>query len=178
MIKKKYSKKKGYLIWVTGISGSGKSSISNKLVKKISNALGPTILINGDDIRRIFNLKSYNYLERKKIALSYSKLGNFVTKQGFNVLFATVSMFDDVRKLNKKKIGNKYIEIYIKTPLDVVIKNKKKKIYFDKKKLLVGREIKAEFPKNPDIAIKNNYKKPIEKLVDEIFLKFKKILKI
>ena len=55
MIKKKYSKKKGYLIWVTGISGSGKSSISNKLVKKISNALGPTILINGDDIRRIFN---------------------------------------------------------------------------------------------------------------------------
>lgn len=130
MIKKKYLKKKGYLIWVTGISGSGKSSISNKLVKKITNILGPTILINGDDIRRIFNLKSYNFLERKKIALSYSKFSNFLTNQGMNVLFATVSMFDDVRKLNKKVIGKKYIEIYIKTPLDVVIKNKKKKNLF------------------------------------------------
>ena len=51
-------------------------------------------------------------------------------------MFATVSMFDDVRKLNKK-IGNKYIEIYIKTPLDVVIKNKKKRFILIKKNYLL-----------------------------------------
>ena len=92
------------------------------------------------------------------------------------MVFATVSMFDDVRNFNRKKNKNKYIEIYIKSPIKKIIDNRKKKIYFSKKKL-VGRDIRAEFPKNPDISINNNFEESLHKLSNSILLKIKKKLK-
>ena len=138
--------------------------------------IGPTVLFNGDDLRKIFNLNSFEYPDRKKIAYSYSKLSNFLINQGINVVFATVSMFNDVRSLNRRKNKNKYIEIYIKSPIKKIIDNKKKKLYFSKKKL-VGRDIKAEYPKNPDILINNNFEESLQKLSNLILLKIKKNLK-
>ena len=99
MRNKRYKKKasKTYLIWITGVSGSGKSTIAKKIIKPLRKIIGPTALFNGDDLRKIFNLNSFEYPDRKKIAYSYSKLSNFLVNQGINVVFATVSMFDDVR---------------------------------------------------------------------------------
>ena len=178
MRNKRYKKKasKTYLIWITGVSGSGKSTIAKKIIKPLRKIIGPTALFNGDDLRKIFNLNSFEYPDRKKIAYSYSKLSNFLVNQGINVVFATVSMFDDVRNFNRKKNKNKYIEIYIKSPIKKIIDNRKKKIYFSKKKL-VGRDIRAEFPKNPDILINNNFEESLLKLSNSILLKIKKKLK-
>ena len=53
---KKYKKrdlKKGTLFWITGLSGSGKTTIAKKIKKDIQNLYGPTLLISGDDIRKI-----------------------------------------------------------------------------------------------------------------------------
>ena len=178
MRNKRYKKKasKTYLIWITGVSGSGKSTIAKKIIKPLRKIIGPTALFNGDDLRKIFNLNSFEYPDRKKIAYSYSKLSNLLVNQGINVVFATVSMFDDVRNFNRKKNKNKYIEIYIKSPIKKIINNRKKKIYFSKKKL-VGRDIRAEFPKNPDILINNNFEESLHKLSNSILLKIKKKLK-
>ena len=127
-------KKIGYLIWITGNSGSGKTSIAKKIFKKIEKKLGTTVLINGDDLRNIFNLKNYDFSSRKKIALSYGRFSDFLTKQGINVIFATISMFHDIRIQNRKILKKKYIEVYINTPIPKIIKNKKKKLYLNKKK--------------------------------------------
>ncbi len=174
ILKKK--RDKTYLIWITGISGSGKSTIAKKIIKPLRKMIGPTVLFNGDDLRKIFDLYSFEYSDRKKIAYSYSKLSNFLINQGINVVFATVSMFDDVRNFNRKKNKNKYVEIYIKSPIEKIIDKKKKKIYLSKKKL-VGRDIKAEYPKNPDILINNNFEESLNKLSNLILLKIKKNLK-
>ena len=96
--------KKGYLIWLTGVSGSGKSTIAKKIINKLEKEIGPTLLINGDDIRKIFKLNSFDYKSRKETAYKYSELSSFITRQGINVIFATVSMFHSVRKQNRKKI--------------------------------------------------------------------------
>ena len=63
-MKKKINKNKGILFWVTGLSGSGKTTISKKIKKDISKNYGPTIVVSGDDLRQIFNLKGYSYSER------------------------------------------------------------------------------------------------------------------
>ncbi len=168
--------KKGYLIWLTGISGSGKSTIAKKIYKSIKKKLGPTILINGDDLRDIFDLKTYENYGRKKIATSYTKLSKFLTNQKINVIFATVSMYHEVRRLNRLNLNKRYIEIFIDTELKNILKNKKKKLYFSKKKNIVGREIKPQYPKNPDIKIKNDFKKNLQEISDEILKRiFKKI---
>ena len=84
-------------------------------------------------------------------------------------------MFHTVRKMNRKNLSN-YIEIYIESDVKKIISKGKKKIYKEKKNL-VGRDIKAEFPKKPDIKIKNNFDKTINQISIELFNKIRRIKK-
>ena len=170
----KLDKKKGILFWITGLSGAGKTSISNKIYQRVKNKYGKTLYINGDEMRKIFELKSYDNSDRKKGGIKYSKLFKKITDQNINVLFAGMALFDDVRKWNRINVKN-YLEIYIKTNLKSIIKKKYTNIY-KKKTKLVGIDIKPEFPKKPDIIINNNFNKNIEKLSNELLLKINKKL--
>ena len=163
-------KKKGILCLITGFSGSGKSSIAKIIKKDIRNNYGPTILLHGDEIRSLFNLKGYSSTDRKKIAMQYSKLCKKITDNGINVILATVSLYNIVRKWNKANIVN-YIEIYIKSDLSKIIKQKKKFFYRKKTKNVVGLTIKPELPKKPNIILKNDFKKNINILSDSLIKK-------
>ena len=58
----------------------------------------------------------------------YAKFAQLLTDQGIDVIFATISMFHKVRVWNKGNI-KKYIEIYLKVPLNVITSRDKKKLY-------------------------------------------------
>ncbi len=161
---------KGILFWITGFSGSGKTQIAKKIYPSIKKRYGPTVLFSGDDIRRIFNLKGYSYKERYDTVMKYCKLARFVTNQNVNVIFAVIGMMEGIRRWNKKNIKN-YVEIYIKSNLKVVISKKKKRIYKTKTKNIVGVDIKPEYPKKPNIIIKNDFKKNIKLYSKELLNK-------
>ena len=69
----KFNKNKGIVFWITGLSGSGKTTIAEKIRSNISNKYGPTVIMSGDDLRKIFNLKKFTRKDRLVYALSYSK---------------------------------------------------------------------------------------------------------
>lgn len=173
MIKK--NKKKGILFWITGLPGAGKTSIANKIINSIRKKFGNTILLNGDDIRKIFELKDYSLVGRKRIGMQYSKLFQKITDQNINVLFAGGVLIEKVRKNNKKNIDN-YLEIYIKCSQKKIISKNFKKLYL-KTKNLVGLRIKPEYPKNPHIIINNDFKKNIEMLSKDLIKKINKKIK-
>ena len=151
-------KKKGILFCITGLSGSGKTTLGKAIHKDIIRLYGPTIMISGDDLRKMFNLKGYEYEDRLKITKKYCKFAKYVVDQRINIIFAVVGMFHKARKWNKKNIQN-YIEIYIKSNIKDIIQSKKKKIYRKKNPgKLIGIDIKPEYPKNPHITILNNFK--------------------
>ena len=166
---------KGTLFWITGFSGSGKTQISKKIYSQIKRNYGPTILFSGDDIRKIFNLKGYTYNERFKTVMKYCKLAKSITNQEINVIFAVVGMMHKVRAWNKKNIKN-YVEIYIKSNLKKIIKKGKKRIYHQNKDNIIGLDIKAEHPKNPDIVLHNNFKNDINTYSKELMTKIIKHL--
>jgi len=167
---KKLNKKKGILFWITGLSGSGKTSIAKRIKNHIIKKHGPTIILSGDDIRKIFKLNRYAKKNRLTYALNYSNFCQKITNQKMNVIFSTVSLFHKVRKWNKSNINN-YVEIYIKSDIKRIVKLKKK--YFYRKKIpnVLGQDIKAEFPEKPNIIINNNFKKSILKLSQELIKK-------
>ena len=167
---KSVKNKKGILLWITGLSGSGKSSISNKIINKVRKIYGPTLLLSGDDIRKVFSLNSYSQHERKKYALRYSLLCKKLTDQNINVIFSTMSLFHYIRSWNKKNIKN-YVEIYIKADIKKIIRKKKKFFYKRKTENVIGVNIKPELPKLPNIIIKNDFKKSINKLSEELLKK-------
>ena len=166
---KKKNKNKGVLIWITGLSGAGKTSLANQIKKEIKENYGPTLLINGDDLRKIFKLNKYDKSSRLMYVKQYSELLKFITNQGINVIFTVVGLFDSIRNWNRKNIDN-YIEIFVKADVLQIKKKRKKKIYFEKKQIM-GVQIKPEFPKKPDIILINDFKSNIKKLSKDLIKK-------
>ena len=169
------NKNRGILFWVTGLSGAGKTTIAEKIRSDIQKHYGPTLVVSGDNIRKIFNITGYSYDERVIIGKNYLKFAKFVTNQKINLIFAAVGMMHSVRKWGRKNIDN-YVEIYIKADLNKIIKLKKKKFYHKKKMGDVyGVTIKPEFPNKPNIIVNNSFKKNTNELAKDLA---KKILKI
>jgi adenylylsulfate kinase-like enzyme len=174
----KINKKKGILFWITGLSGAGKTTIGNKIKKDISRKYGPTLMISGDNIRRIFNLKGYEYKERLLILEKYTKFAKYITDQKLNIIFAVVGMADAPRKWNRKNIDN-YMEIYIKCNIRKIMNLDKKKIYHNKKSgKIIGIDIKPEFPKKPDITIINSFNETGDKIAKKLLKKINNLIKI
>jgi len=175
-MKKKINKNKGILFWVTGLSGSGKTTISKKILKDIIHFYGPTILVSGDDLRKIFRFNKYTSLERKALAKKFCNFAKFITDQKMNLIFAVVGMMHSPRNWNKKNINN-YLEIYIKANIKSIIKVNKKKIYYKKNSGdIVGINIKPELPKKSDIIINNNFKRSTDILSKELIRKIRAII--
>ena len=149
---KSKKRKKGILFWITGLSGSGKTSLAKKIFKFIKKKYGTTIVISGDDIRKIFEFKKFDKNSRLKYAKSYSKFCKLITDQNINIIFSTVSLYNKVRSWNKKNIHN-YLEIYIEADIKKLIEKKKKRFYRTKLVNIVGKNIQAQFPKKPDIKL-------------------------
>ena len=129
---KKLNKKKGILFWITGLSGSGKTSLANKIRKSITKKYGPTIVISGDNLRKIFNLNKYDYNSRMLNMKKFIKFSKFITDQKINLIFAVVGLIEKPKIWSRKNIKN-YVEIYIKSDIKKIIRNKKK-LYRNKKK--------------------------------------------
>ena len=165
----KIKKNKGILFWITGLSGSGKTSLSEKIKKDISKKYGSTVCMSGDDIREVFDFKKYSKNSRLAIALSYSNFCKFITDQNINIIFSTVSMFHKVRDRNKTKIKN-YLEIYIESDIEIIRSKKKKFFYKGIHKNIVGKNQKAELPRKPNIILKNDFTISLDKL-SKILLK-------
>jgi len=158
---------KGILFWVTGLAGTGKTSISKLLKIRIEKKFGPTIVLSGDDLRKIFNLNSYDKKSRLEVGKKYSHFLKKITDQKINIIFAVIGMFSSLRQWNKKNIKN-YVEIFIMTNLKILKKNNKKNLY-SLKKNVVGIDIKSELPDKPDIKIINSFKVKLENLSNKIF---------
>jgi adenylylsulfate kinase len=167
-------KKNGILFWITGLSGSGKTSIANEILPIIKKRYGPTVHLDGDTLRNILNLNGYSLEERLSNSAIYTKIAKHLTNQGINVVFSLVCLMNKPRAWNRKNI-KKYIEIYIKSDLKKIIIKNVKNIY-KKNKDVVGLSIKPEFPKSSDITIVNEFDNSIGYLKLELLKKISIII--
>ena len=102
----KLNKQKGIFFWITGLSGSGKTIIAKKILKSMIDLYGPTLLMSGDSLRRIFKFKGYSKKERKEMDKLFVNFYKFITDQKVNLIFAVVGMMHSLRNWNKKNIDN------------------------------------------------------------------------
>ncbi len=148
------------IIWVTGLSGSGKTTIAKSLSKKLQLLSIRNIVLDGDNLRTIFgNRWGYEKEERKDLGFVYSRLCQFLSDEGNTVICATVAMFEDVRRWNRENNAD-YLEVYLQVPLSVLQKRDQKGLYTSyKEKQNADSSVYMqdyELPQNPDLVINNH----------------------
>ena len=171
---KKINKKKGILFWIEGFSGSGKTTLSKKILNYIKSSFGPTILIQGNDMRKFLNLHGYTKKGKIEHSNYSSNLVKFILDQNINIVYTVVCLNNKARNLYKSKVKN-IVLIYLKSDIKKIIKFNKKRMIYKNKKNIVGIDIKAEYPKKPSIQIENNFKKNLHVLSIELINKIKKL---
>ena len=175
-IEKSINKK---LVWITGLSGSGKSTIAESLTALLKKKGMKVILLDGDEIRNILvpireQEQSYTKNERIKLAIQYSKLGNLLVKQGFMVIIATISLFKEVHIWNRKNIKG-YFEVYLKVSLEELQRRDPKKIYsrFNAGELknVAGLDLDIDEPRSPDWVVNCQLNKKVPDIALELMNK-------
>ena len=174
-LRQKLTKQKPLLIWLSGLSGSGKSTIANGLEKKLYENGFLSYLLDGDNIRvGLNNDLGFSDEDRKENIRRISEVAKLFADSGKVVMTAFISPYSDDRNEARKLIDNDFIEIFVNTSLDECIKRDPKGLY---KKALNG-EIKGftgidapyEEPQNPEIEIK---RMTVEESVNFIINKLK-----
>lgn len=157
---------KGCIFWITGLSGSGKSTVSTLFHQRLKTTQQNVLLLDGDQLRSVLGLTSnYSYEDRKKIALTYCRLCKMLAEQGSDVVIATISMFHECHDWNRKNQTH-YYEVYLNVPLDILKKRNPKMLYSSPSQSIVGLDIPQEEPQKPDLIIHNHGDISPQKAVD------------
>ena len=171
-----------FLIWFTGLSGSGKSTIANNLEEKLLKMNISTYTLDGDNIRKgVNNDLTFSPKDRSENIRRIAEVANLFVDAGVVVLGAFVSPYRKDRENIKKIVGDSnFIEIYINTSLKECEKRDVKGLYKKARKgeikNMTGIDAPYEAPMNPDIEIKTEIltiDKSVKRIIDIIIKKLK-----
>ena len=141
------------VIWITGYSAAGKTTISRKVESEIKKLDYKTIYLDGDDLRAIFgNHWKFDKNSRIELANIYFRLCSHLSSQGYVVIISCVAMFDELLTWVKENIPNA-VQIYLNVP-----KDERRDRDAKTKKLFLNKNMNDESydePKNADLTIEN-----------------------
>ena len=132
----------GILYWITGLSGAGKTTIGTRLYYEMKKTHDNVVLLDGDILKEIVDENvGYSDGQRRKRAMKYARICKMLTDQNIYVICCTVAMYDEVlySKLENGKIKN-----------------------------VSGMDLQVEFPKTPDITVRNDGSRTVADVVKEI----------
>lgn len=114
-----YGKKeiKPKVIWLTGLSGSGKSTIAEALYKKLKSKGLKAEYLDGDRVRDIFPKTGFSKEERDRHIKRIGFLASILEKNGVIVIAAFISPYEESRQF-VKNLCNNFIEVHVSTPLE------------------------------------------------------------
>lgn len=150
---------KARVLWFTGLSGSGKSTIANEVEKQLFMMNRHTFLLDGDNVRHGLN-RDLGFTEADRIEniRRVGEVAKLMTDAGLIVLTAFISPFRAEREMVRKMLPEgDFIEIFVDTPLDVAeardVKGLYRKAREGKLKNFTGIDSPYEAPENPEIRV-------------------------
>jgi adenylylsulfate kinase-like enzyme len=162
------------VIWIIGLSGTGKTTLANLVVERIRGLNGKVVLLDGDLIRTLFGNDVDHTIEgRRRNAERLSVLSKFLADQGIHVVAAVLSIFPEWRHWNRENIPD-YSEVYIKASMQTLLRRDIKNLYAQaingEIPNVVGVDIPFPEPESPDLVIENDSDRlDFNEFIDRIF---------
>lgn len=171
---------KACTIWFTGLSGSGKSTLANALEKRLAAIGKHTMLLDGDNVRMGLN-RDLSFSERDRIEniRRIAEVSKLMNEAGLIVLTSFISPFASDRRRAKEIIGDRFLEIYVSTPLEECMRRDAKGLYASAKSGKIahftGISSPYEIPANPDLTI-DTTNRDLDECADELFARIKDLI--
>ena len=127
----------GLVVWLTGLAGSGKSTIAKELYIRLRDAGLSVVYLDGDELRDVLGAYSYDKQGRISVAKKRADMARLLSRQGIITIVSTISMFDEIYQYNREQLPN-YLEVYIACAYEELIRRDQKQLY--------SKALKGELP--------------------------------
>jgi adenylyl-sulfate kinase len=164
----------GFTLWLTGMSGAGKSTISEQLMARFRAGNAKVELLDGDVVRT--NLSQGLGFSREDRDTNIRRIGfvsELLSRNGVIVVVAAISPYRDTREEVKRRIAN-FVEVFVECPVAVLAERDVKGLY---KKALAGEvgnftgiSDPYEPPLNPDVVVQSD-RESVGESVEKIWRK-------
>lgn len=150
---------RGLMIWFTGLSGSGKSTVAIALERELHKRGFLCRILDGDNIRcGINNNLGFSPADRVENIRRIAEVGKLFVDTGIITIAAFISPNNDMREMAAKIIGkDNFVEVYISTPIEVCEQRDVKGLYAKARrgeiKDFTGVSAPFEAPQSPDLEL-------------------------
>ena len=171
-----------FLVFFTGLSGSGKSTIANALEQKLYDLNIKTYVLDGDNVRKGINKNlSFSEKDRSENIRRIGEISKLFVDAGMVVLAAFIAPYQKDREFIEKIIGkDNYVEVFVNTSLKECERRDVKGLYKKARKgeikNMTGISAPYEKPKTPSIIL--DQERSVEEAVDLIFANIKNKLSL
>ena len=169
----KLKNQKPCVLWFTGLSGAGKSTIANALDKKLHEMGRHTYLLDGDNVRHgLSNDLGFTDEDRVENLRRVAEVSKLMVDAGLIVISAFISPFKSERQMARDLFAeDEFLEVFIDTPLEVAeqrdVKGLYKKARAGELKNFTGIDSPYEPPVNPEVILKSDLF-DVDTLVDQL----------
>lgn len=170
------------VIWVIGLAGAGKTTLSQMLYEKIKPSVENLVLLDGDALREVFNNDVDHSVEgRRKNAERLSNLSKFLSDQGIHVIASVLSIFPDWQQWNRENLKD-YQQVYLDVSMETLLRRNHRSFYQQaidgKVKNVVGIDIEFPAPFHSDLVLDNNADREDFQVFVEQVLSLKPVLDV
>jgi adenylyl-sulfate kinase len=118
------------VVWLTGLSGSGKSTIAQSLLAHTRGRDLRSVILDGDELRKGLNSDlSFSAEDRTENLRRIAHVAKLFTEQGFLAIVATISPSREHRETARRIIGEGFIEVFVDTSIEICAQRDPKGLY-------------------------------------------------
>jgi adenylylsulfate kinase len=157
----------GFCLWFTGLSGSGKTTITNHLVKELRKRGSSLEILDGDIVRE--NLSKglgFSKEDRDTNIRRIAFVANLLSRNGVPVITAAISPYREIRDEARELMDGRFIEAYVKASVEVCEERDVKGLYAKARsgeiKEFTGVSDPYEPPENPELVLETENQSPEE----------------